>query len=151
MGAVFVTKEIHDAFMNGPEHIIEFFHGYTYSGNPMASAAALGDAGHLQGRGPADARRRTRALLGGRGAFAEGRAERHRHPQYRPRSARSRLVPIPGEPASAASTPSSDAFEHGAMMRITGDIIALSPPLIITKGQIDELIDHVRDTIRAVA
>ena len=37
------------------------------------------------------------------------------------------------------------------MIRITGDIIALSPPLIITKGQIDELIDHVRDTIRAVA
>src|SRR3954462_13517164 len=42
MGAVFVTSEIHDAFMNGPEHMIEFFHGYTYSGNPIASAAALG-------------------------------------------------------------------------------------------------------------
>ncbi len=41
MGAVFVTAEIHDAFMNGPEHLIEFFHGYTYSGNPIASAAAL--------------------------------------------------------------------------------------------------------------
>jgi beta-alanine--pyruvate transaminase len=41
MGAVFVTKEIHDAFMTGPEHLIEFFHGYTYSGNPIASAAAL--------------------------------------------------------------------------------------------------------------
>src|SRR5215207_5236359 len=41
MGAVFVTSEIHDAFMNGPEHMIEFFHGYTYSGNPIASAAAL--------------------------------------------------------------------------------------------------------------
>ena len=41
MGAVFVKKEIHDAFMNGPEHLIEFFHGYTYSGNPIASAAAL--------------------------------------------------------------------------------------------------------------
>ena len=42
MGAVFVTKEIHDAFMTGPEHMIEFFHGYTYSGNPIACAAALG-------------------------------------------------------------------------------------------------------------
>ncbi len=39
MGAVFVTSEIHDAFMTGPEHLIEFFHGYTYSGNPIASAA----------------------------------------------------------------------------------------------------------------
>ncbi|MBO6728089.1 MAG: aminotransferase class III-fold pyridoxal phosphate-dependent enzyme, partial [Rhizobiaceae bacterium] len=41
MGAVFVKKEIHDAFMNGPEHLIEFFHGYTYSGNPIACAAGL--------------------------------------------------------------------------------------------------------------
>ncbi|VAW24730.1 Omega-amino acid--pyruvate aminotransferase, partial [hydrothermal vent metagenome] len=42
MGAVFVKSEIHDAFMSGPEHMIEFMHGYTYSGNPMAAAAALG-------------------------------------------------------------------------------------------------------------
>jgi beta-alanine--pyruvate transaminase len=42
MGAVFVKKEIHDAFMTGPEHMIELFHGYTYSGNPIACAAALG-------------------------------------------------------------------------------------------------------------
>ena len=42
MGAVFVKSEIHDAFMNGPEHLIEFFHGYTYSGNPIACAAGLG-------------------------------------------------------------------------------------------------------------
>ena len=41
MGAVFVRDDIHDAFMNGPEHLIEFFHGYTYSGNPIASAAGL--------------------------------------------------------------------------------------------------------------
>ena len=38
MGAVFVRDEIHDAFMNGPEELIEFFHGYTYSGNPVAAA-----------------------------------------------------------------------------------------------------------------
>src|SRR6187431_1710082 len=42
MGAVFVKKEIHDAFMTGPEHTIEFMHGYTYSGNPIACAAGLG-------------------------------------------------------------------------------------------------------------
>ncbi len=41
MGAVFVKKEIYEAFMNGPEHLIEFFHGYTYSGNPVSSAAGL--------------------------------------------------------------------------------------------------------------
>src|SRR5690606_8637048 len=42
MGAVFVKKEIYDAFMNGPDHMIELFHGFTYSGNPVASAAGLG-------------------------------------------------------------------------------------------------------------
>ena len=42
MGAVYVKNHIHDAFMHGPEHLIEFFHGYTYSGHPMACAAALG-------------------------------------------------------------------------------------------------------------
>ena len=42
MGAVFVEEQIHDALMTGPEHAIEFFHGYTYSGHPLACAAALG-------------------------------------------------------------------------------------------------------------
>ena len=41
MGAVLVRKEIYDAFMNGPDFMIEFFHGYTYSGHPLATAAAL--------------------------------------------------------------------------------------------------------------
>ena len=58
MGAVFVKKEIYDAFMNGPEHLIEFFHGYTYSGNPASSAAAPRDARHLPARGAAHPRRR---------------------------------------------------------------------------------------------
>ena len=42
MGAVAVKQGIYDAFMNGPEHLIEFFHGYTYSAHPLACAAALG-------------------------------------------------------------------------------------------------------------
>eukprot|EP00456_Euglypha_rotunda_P004121 TRINITY_DN10697_c0_g1_i21.p3 TRINITY_DN10697_c0_g1~~TRINITY_DN10697_c0_g1_i21.p3 ORF type:complete len:128 (-),score=44.74 TRINITY_DN10697_c0_g1_i21:12-395(-) len=42
MGAVFAKQHVHDVFMNGPEHLIEFFHGYTYSGHPLACAAALG-------------------------------------------------------------------------------------------------------------
>ena len=64
MGAVFVTGEIHDAFMTGPEHMIEFFHGYTYSGNPIACAAALGTLDTYRGRRPAHAGCRACLLLG---------------------------------------------------------------------------------------
>ena len=139
MGAVFVKKEIYDAFMNGPEHLIEFFHGYTYSGNPVACAAGARHARHLRGRGPADPRRRARRLLGRRAAFAEGPAARHRHPQSRPdRRDRARADRRRSRP-SAPSRPSSKAFEKGLLIRTTGDIIALSPPLIIEKAQIDEL------------
>jgi beta-alanine--pyruvate transaminase len=150
MGAVFVTKEIHDAFMSGPEHIIEFFHGYTYSGNPIASAAALGTLDTYKEEG-----------LLTRGAELAPYWEEAVHSlKGEPNVIDIRniglvgaveLAPIPGEPGKRGFNSIVRSFEHGAMIRVTGDIIALSPPLIITKGQIDELIDHVRDTIRAVA
>ena len=41
MGGVMVRQHIYDAFMHGPEHVIELFHGYTYTGHPTAAAAAL--------------------------------------------------------------------------------------------------------------
>ena len=56
MGAVFVKKEIYEAFMNGPEHLIEFFHGYTYSGNPVVVRGRPRHARHLPARGPAHPR-----------------------------------------------------------------------------------------------
>jgi beta-alanine--pyruvate transaminase len=150
MGAVFVTKEIHDAFMSGPEHIIEFFHGYTYSGNPIASAAALGTLDTYKEEG----------LLTRGSELAPYWEEAVHSLKGEPNVIDIRniglvgaveLAPIAGEPGKRGFNSIVRSFEHGAMIRVTGDIIALSPPLIITKGQIDELIDHVRDTIRAVA
>ena len=68
MGAVFVQKKIHDAFMQGPPNAVEFFHGYTYSANPVACAAALATL-DVYGRGrPAHPRRDAGELLGGRAA-----------------------------------------------------------------------------------
>ncbi|RWX59393.1 aminotransferase class III-fold pyridoxal phosphate-dependent enzyme, partial [Mesorhizobium sp. M2A.F.Ca.ET.039.01.1.1] len=57
---------------------------------------------------------------------------------------------IAGNPTKRAFSAFVKAFERGALIRTTGDIIALSPPLIITKGQINELIDHVRDVLRSI-
>jgi beta-alanine--pyruvate transaminase len=149
MGAVFVKKEIHDAFMNGPEHLIEFFHGYTYSGNPIASAAALATLDTYKEEG-----------LLTRGAELAPYWEEALHSlKDAPHVIDIRniglvgaieLQPIVGEPTKRAFSAFVKAFERGCLIRTTGDIIALSPPLIITKGQIDELIDHVREVLEAV-
>jgi len=149
MGAVFVKKEIHDAFMNGPEHLIEFFHGYTYSGNPIASAAALGTLDTYKEEG-----------LLTRGAELAPYWEEALHSlKGEPHVIDIRniglvgaieLESIPGQPSKRAFSAFVKAFERGALIRTTGDIIALSPPLIITKGQIDELIDHVREVLNMI-
>ena len=149
MGAVFVKKEIHDAFMTGPEHMIEFFHGYTYSGNPIACAAALGTLATYKEEG-----------LLTRGEELSTYWEDALHSlKGEPHVIDIRnigligaieLAPIAGSPTKRAFSAFVKAFERGALIRTTGDIIALSPPLIITKGQINELIDHVRDVLRSI-
>ena len=149
MGAVFVKKEIHDAFMTGPEHMIEFFHGYTYSGNPIACAAALGTLDTYKDEG----------LLTRGEELAPYWEEALHSLKGEPHVIDIRnigligaieLAPIPGSPTKRAFSAFVKAFERGALIRTTGDIIALSPPLIITKGQINELIDHVRDVLRSI-
>ncbi|AZO74609.1 MAG: aspartate aminotransferase family protein [Mesorhizobium sp.] len=149
MGAVFVKKEIHDAFMTGPEHMIEFFHGYTYSGNPIACAAALGTLDTYKEEG----------LLTRGEELAPYWEDALHSLKGEPHVIDVRnigligaieLAPIPGSPTKRAFSAFVKAFERGALIRTTGDIIALSPPLIITKGQINELIDHVRDVLRSV-
>ncbi len=147
MGAVFVTKDIHDAFMTGPEHLIEFFHGYTYSGNPIACAAGLATLETYKDE----------ELLT-RGADIAPYFEEQLHSlKGEPHVIDIRniglvgaieLSPIAGEPTKRAFSAFVKAFERGALIRTTGDIIALSPPLIITREQIDELIDHVRQVLR---
>ena len=149
MGAVFVRGAIHDAFMTGPEHLIEFFHGYTYSGNPIACAAGLGTLDTYRDEG-----------LLTRGAELASYWEDAMHSlKGEPHVIDIRnigligaieLEPIAGQPTKRAFSAFIKAFERGALIRTTGDIIALAPPLIITKGQINELVDHVREVLRMI-
>ncbi|NKX43909.1 aspartate aminotransferase family protein [Roseicyclus persicicus] len=147
MGAVLATKEIHDAFMGGPEHVIELFHGYTYSGNPIASAAGIAtletykeeglferaaeiapyweDALHSLKGLPHVIDIRNLGLIGG-----------------------VELEPIAGEPTKRAFTAFLEAYDRNVLIRTTGDIIAMSPPLIIEKGHIDTLIGTLADVLR---
>jgi beta-alanine--pyruvate transaminase len=146
MGAVFVTKDIHDAFMNGPEHMIEFMHGYTYSGNPIASAAGLATLDTYKEEG-----------LLTRGAELASYWEDALHSlKDCPNVIDIRnigligaieLAPIAGEPTKRAFTAFLKAYEKGILIRTTGDIIALSPPLIIEKHHIDELFGKLREIL----
>jgi len=149
MGAVFVKGKIHDAFMTGPEHLIEFFHGYTYSANPIASAACVGTLDTYRDEG-----------LLTRGAELAPYWEDALHSlkgEPHVKDIRNigligaiELEPIAGQPTKRAFSAFIKAYERGALIRTTGDIIALSPPLIITKGQINELIDHIREVLRMI-
>ena len=147
MGAVFVTSKIHDAFMNGPDHVIEFFHGYTYSGNPVASAAAIATLETYQEEG----------LLTRAAELAPYWEERMHGLSGLPHVIDIRnigligaieLDPAPGEPTKRAYARFVTAFEQGLLVRATGDVIALSPPLIITKSQIDELFDILTKVLK---
>ena len=147
MGAVFVRDDIHDAFMTGPEHLIEFFHGYTYSGNPVACAAALGTLQTYREEG----------LLTRAAELAPYWEERLHAMRGLPHVIDIRnygligaveLEPIAGEPTKRAFTAFLNAFENDLLIRTTGDIIALSPPLIISKDQIDFLFDTLSAVIK---
>ncbi|MBP1853355.1 aspartate aminotransferase family protein [Rhizobium halophytocola] len=146
MGAVFVSSEIHDAFMTGPEHMIEFFHGYTYSGNPIASAAALATLDTYKEEGLL-----TRAAE--IGPYWEEQLHALRDCPHVVDIRNLGLIgaielkPIDGEPTKRAFNAFLEAYNDGLLIRTTGDIIALSPPLIISKAEIDELFDKLRKVL----
>ena len=150
MGAVIAKQAIHDVFMTGPEHLIEFFHGYTYSAHPLACAAGLATLETY-----ADEGLLTRAAdLAG--YFAEGLHSLKGLPNVI--DVRNcglvggvELAPIAGAPTKRAFDVFLDCYERGALVRTTGDIVALSPPLIIERSQIDQLIETLGGAIRRAA
>jgi len=149
MGAVLATSAIHDAFMQGPEHLIELFHGYTYSGNPIASAAGLATLETYREEGLFEraaelapywedalhSLKGTRHVIDIRNMGLIGAVE---------------LEPIAGEPTKRAFSAFLKAYEKGIMIRTTGDIIAMSPPLIIEKEHIDQLIGTLKDVLESL-
>jgi beta-alanine--pyruvate transaminase len=151
MGGVIARKHVYDAFMKGPEHVAELFHGYTYSGHPLACAASLA----------------TLDVYRDEKLFEKAKAMEPRWMDA--------VMTLKGEPnvldirtlgitaaIDLASKPDAvgrrayDAmdkgfFDHGIMLRITADTIALTPPLIVTDAQVDEIVEKTRKAIRAAA
>jgi len=151
MGAVVVKQGIYDAFMEqgGPSSAIEFHHGYTYSGHPLAAAASCAaldlfrqeklfervaelapyweDAAHALKGLPHVIDIRTIGLVAG-----------------------IELQPRAEAPGARAFEAFLRAYEKNVLIRTTGDTIALSPPFIIDKPQIDQLFDTVRDVLKTL-
>lgn len=148
MGAVFVRKHIYDAFMKGPEGAIELFHGYTYSAHPVACAAALATQEVYQREG-----------LLTRGAELAKQWEDAVHSirglphvidiRNLGLVAGIEMEPRAGAPGARAYEVFVKAYEKGILIRYTGDILALSPPLIIEPAQIDQLVTTLKDVIRS--
>jgi len=150
MGAVFASAEIHDAFMQGPENAIELFHGYTYSGNPIAAAAGLATLDTYREENlferAAELSSYWEEMLHGlkglphvidvRNLGLIGAIE---------------LEPIAGKPTERAFNAFLLAYEKGLLIRTTGDIIALSPPLIVEKFEIDKIGETLSDVLKQIS
>jgi len=150
MGAVIARDKIHDVFMTGPEHLIEFFHGYTYSAHPLACAAALGTLDTYAEEG----------LLTRAGDLGPYFAQAIHSLREEPNVIDVRniglvggieLQPLPGQPTKRAFDVFLDCYDKGVMIRTTGDIIALSPPLIVEQSHIDHIVETIRQALRRAA
>jgi beta-alanine--pyruvate transaminase len=150
MGAVIAKQGIYDTFMQGPEHLIEFFHGYTYSAHPLACAAGLATLATYAEEGLLTRATELQAY------FAEAVHSLKSAPHVI--DIRNiglvggiELSPRPGAPSQRAFEVFLDCYEQGVLVRTTGDTVALSPPLIIERAQIDQLVEVVGRAIRRVA
>ena len=147
MGAVLVKDKIYDAFMHKDEKSIDLFHGYTYSAHPLACAASLAAIELYKKEGLFDralelsyywqeavhSLKGVRNVIDIRNLGLIGAIE---------------LEPIQDKPSLRAYNVLCEAFNNQkTLLRVTGDIIALSPPLIIEKNQIDQLIENIKTTL----
>ena len=150
MGAVIVRQDIHDAFMAAaPENAIEFSHGYTYSAHPLAAAAAVATIDVLKSEQLFD---RAAAMA----PYFEDAAHSLKGLPF-VKDVRNlglvcgiELEPIAGKPTARAFDVFLKCFwDKGVLIRTTGDIIALSPPLIIDKPQVDQLFGAIGEVLKA--
>jgi beta-alanine--pyruvate transaminase len=151
MGGVVVRKGVYDAFMKGPEHVIELFHGYTYSAHPLACAAGLATLDIYREEGLFERARKMETVWAQAAMALKGL----------PNVLDIRTVGLTAG-IDLASKPDGVGkrglealekgfFEQDLMFRAVGDTLALSPPLIVSEAQIDEMFDKLGKIIKAVA
>jgi beta-alanine--pyruvate transaminase len=151
MGAVAVRRGIYEAVVNAVEGGIEFFHGYTYSGHPLAAAAGIATLDVYRNEGLFEraaelapyweegmhSLRGLPNVIDIRNIGLVGAVE---------------LAPREGKPAARAADVMGDCFwNENLLIRVTGDIIAMSPPLIIEREQIDQVVERLGRALQRVA
>ncbi|RVU16811.1 aspartate aminotransferase family protein [Methylobacterium oryzihabitans] len=150
MGAVFAGRHVHDALMHGPEGAIELFHGYTYSGHPVACAAGLATLDIYEEEGLLT--RATELQEVWHDAMHSLRGAPHViDVRTIGMVAGIELDPRAGAPGSRAYDVFVDCFEKGLLIRVTGDIVALSPPLIAERADIDTMVSMLGDALKRAA
>ena len=149
MGGVFVRKPVFDGLMNGPENAIDLFHGYTYSAHPLACAAASAVLDIYRDENLFERAAELSPY------WEEGVHSLKGLPNVTDIRNLGLAAGIDLAPSGPVGTRGyaafTKAFDLGLMVRQSGDAIAMSPPLVIEKAQIDEIIDITAKTIRAVA
>ena len=147
MGAVFASTSIHDAFMQGPDNAIDLFHGYTYTGHPLACAAALATLDTYEEEG-----------LFQRALELEQYWQDGLHALRGPNVVDIRnygligaieLAPQ-GAPGARGYQVLERAFRKGLLVRVTGDTVALSPPLIVERRHIDDMFSMLGEVLAGV-
>jgi len=153
LGGVICRDKLYDAMMKteAPEHVVEFFHGYTYSGHPVACAAAIatlnlyreenlfqraGEMGKVLGDAAHSAFKGLPNVIGIRSLGLAMAVE---------------LAPIAGSPGKRAYNIFLDCFHKGSLVRSAGDVVVIAPPYIVEKQHIDTLVNTLADSIRSNA
>ena len=151
MSGVLVRKGIYEAHMNGPEHVVELFHGYTYSGHPLAVAAGLATLDIYKNEGLFE---RAKAL---EGKFADAMLSLRSMPHVadiRPIGLLCGidLDPQPGKPAARGYEAIERMYhEHDLYVRVTGDTLIVAPPLIASESDIADITERIGAVLKAVA
>jgi beta-alanine--pyruvate transaminase len=151
MGGVLVRKGIYDAFMKGPDHVIELFHGYTYSAHPLACAAGLATLDLYRQEGLFERARKLEKPWGEAAMALKGLPNVL---DIRPvgMTVGIDLASKPDGVGKRGYEALELGFhEHDLMFRAIGDTLALSPPLIVSEAQIGEMFDKLAKIIKAVA
>jgi len=148
LGGVLVGDGIYEAFMQGPEHLVEFFHGYTYSGHPLACAAAVATLDVYQEEGLFQRARMLEPVLEDaiHSLSDEPKVIDVRNLGI---AAAVEFQPIEGQASIRAMNVFHHCFDAGVMVRYSGDIVAIGPSTTVSESEIGIIVDTLRDAIRA--